>query len=167
VRYGLNKNEDLEQVYFGGQPDGSLSIPTDGSMQTTIDLRNYRKSNLTEIPEVLRDATKESIEKFLGIKTNLPFDDDNDDKGDSDGQQSNNNNSGGGGRYRYYGSRRSYSYGGGGGGGYNPRIYSSPRQVYSQRASGLSTRSPYRATSTYLRPAFYTSGSRKSYRRQN
>ena len=170
VRYGLNKNEDLEQVYFGGQPDGSLSIPTDGSMQTTIDLRNYRKSNLTEIPEVLRDATKESIEKFLGIKTNLPFDDDNDDKGDSDGQQSNNNNSGGGGRYRYYGSRRRYSYGGGGGGGYssyNPRIYSSPRQVYSQRASGLSTRSPYRATSTYLRPAFYTSGSRKSYRRQN
>lgn len=174
VKYGLNKGEDLEQVYFGGQPDGSLSIPTDGSMQTTIDLRNYRKSEFAEIPEVLRNPTKESIESFLGIKTNLPIgddegsgSDDSDSNGNGGGSRNRGGSSrrsggGGGGGYRYYG-------GGGGGGGssYNPRIYSSPRQIYSTRAAGMQSHTPYKATSTYLRPGFYTKGSREAYKRSD
>jgi len=180
AKMGLNAGEDLKEVYFGGQPDGTFSIPTDGSMQTTIDLRNYRKSDLTEIPEVLRNATKDSVEDFLGVKTNMPFDDDgdSDDNGSDDTDDTNGTNGGngggnGGGYYRRGGGGGGggYTYYGGGGGGggssYNPRIYSNARQVYSSRPSGMSTRSPYKATSTYLRPGFYTSGSRKSYSRQN
>ena len=73
------------------------------------------------------------------------------------------------GGYRYGGGYSGYrggSYGGGGGGSsYNPKIYSTSRNVSARSASGLSTRSPYKATGTYLRPAFYTSGSRSSYLR--
>lgn len=74
----------------------------------------------------------------------------------------------GGGNYYYGGSSYSgsYSYSSGGSYEYNPKIYSSSKQVYSDRASGLSTRSPYKATSTYLRPSFYTKGSRKPYSRR-
>lgn len=82
----------------------------------------------------------------------------------------NGNRGGNGGGYSYGTSRYSSGYSGSGGSyssSYNPKIYSSSHQVYSDRASGLSTRSPYKATGTYLRPSFYTSGSRKSYLRMN
>ena len=167
AKMGLNAGEDLKEVYFGGQPDGTFSIPADGSMQTTIDLRNYRKADLNEIPEVLRNATKESIENFLGVETSLPFDEDGDSDNNSDNKDGNNNNSGNNSGSR--GGRRSYAYYGGGGGGssYNPKIYSSPRQVYSTKAAGMRSYSPYKATSTYLRPGFYTKGSREAYKRSD
>jgi len=122
-------------------------------------------------PDWLDDPTKDTIDKMYGIDSYMPDEETNPDGGeDVNKKASNTNNGRGGGSRGYY--RRSYSYPrtasySSGYSNYNPRIYSSPRQVYSQRASGLSTRSPYKATSTYLRPAFYTSGSRKSYRRQN
>lgn len=89
-----------------------------------------------------------------------------------DGKDSNNNGSNYGNNsymYRYGGGYSGYyrSSGSGGGSSYNPKIYSTSHQVYSQRASGMSTRQPYRASSGYLRPTFYTSGSRTSYLRMN
>jgi hypothetical protein len=73
------------------------------------------------------------------------------------------------GYYRSYGGG-GYYYGGSGGGGsysssYNPKIYSTSKQVYSKGAAGMSVRQPYKANTTYLRPEFRTSGSRKPYSR--
>lgn len=132
------------------------------------------------LPSWYEDLDKETIDKKYGIDSYMPddettpddTDDDDDSTSDGNGKKGkgnsksiyNNRSYGGGGSYRgsggYY-----YSYGSGGS-NYNPRIYNSSHNVYSQRASGLSTRSPYKATTSYLRPSFYTSGSRTSYRRQ-
>ena len=73
----------------------------------------------------------------------------------------------GGKGYRYRTGRYYRSTGYGGSANYNPRIYSNPRQVYSDRAEGLQTNSPYKATTTYLRPNFATKGSREAYRRND
>ena len=66
-----------------------------------------------------------------------------------------------------YGSR-SYGYSrGGGGSSYSPKIYSAPQRVYNTTARGLNIKAPYKATTTYLRPAFYTKGSREAYKRSD
>ena len=67
---------------------------------------------------------------------------------------------------RPYGSR-SYSYSRGGGSSYSPKIYSAPQRVYNTTARGLNIKAPYKATTTYLRPAFYTKGSREAYKRSD
>lgn len=74
--------------------------------------------------------------------------------------------------YTTYWPRSTYGgYGGGGGGGYsgnyNPKIYSSPRQVNSDRAATMYTKSPHTASTSYLRPSVSTKGSREAYRRQD
>lgn len=65
----------------------------------------------------------------------------------------------GGGYYRYYS--------GGGGSSYTPRIYSTTHSVYPGRASGMGVRTPYKPTTTYLRPSYSTKGSREAYRRND
>ena len=66
-----------------------------------------------------------------------------------------------------YGSR-SYGYSrSGGGSSYSPKIYSAPQRVYNTTARGLNIKAPYKATTTYLRPAFYTKGSREAYKRSD
>jgi hypothetical protein len=75
--------------------------------------------------------------------------------------------------YPTYWSRSTYGYSSGGGGGgsygnYNPKIYSNPRQVNSDRAATMYTKQPYGNTPTsYLRPSFSTKGSREAYKRQD
>lgn len=69
---------------------------------------------------------------------------------------------GGGGSYRSGGGGRSS-----GSSSYNPRIYSNAKNVNSDRASGLQVKQPYKATNTYLRPNFYTKGSREAYKRSD
>ena len=76
--------------------------------------------------------------------------------------------SGGGGSYRSGGG--SYRSGGGTSSrssSYNPKIYSNARNVNSDRASGMQVKQPYKATNTYLRPNFYTKGSREAYKRSD
>lgn len=68
----------------------------------------------------------------------------------------------GGGGY----SRRSYG-GRSGSGDYNPKIYSNPRSVNSDRAATMYTKQPQSAHTTYLRPSFSTKGSREAYKRQD
>lgn len=124
------------------------------------------------MPDWLKNATAEDIEKMFGIDCYLPGEETTKDADDSDGDGTGGSGGNGYGNYGSYGGGGGYSYysGGGGGGGYsnyNPRIYSSPRQVYSQRASGMQTRQPYKPTSTYLRPNFYTKGSREAYKRSD
>lgn len=171
---GRNEGKNIRELMWGGQgtnmgPDadeelriGREGVPTLGGGGGVSGGRPWRIMEET-FPESLKNLDADTVSKLLGIPSSLPTDDDKSKSSDDD-------SSGGNSYSRSYGRSYSRSYYGGGGGGwsnYNPRIYSSPRQVYSQRASGLSTRSPYKATSTYLRPSFYTSGSRKSYRRQN
>lgn len=174
---GRNEGKNIRELMWGGQgtnmgPEadeelriGREGVPTLGGGGGVSGGRPWRIMEET-FPESLKNLDADTVSQLLGIPSSLPTDDDKSKSSDSDGNDS---SSGGNGYRRSYGRyyRRSYYGGGGGGSNYNPRIYSSPRQVYSQRASGMSTRSPYKATSTYLRPAFYTSGSRKSYRRQN
>lgn len=189
---GRNTGKNVRELMWGGQgtnmgvrvdengnpildKDGNMiPIPIDEELHIerggvpTIGSRPWRLMEET-FPESLRNLDADTVSKLLGIPSSLPTGEDGNDTDDSSS-----GGNGGGGGYgggSYY-SGRSYRryYGGGGGGGgynYNPRIYSSPRQVYSQRASGMSTRQPYKATTTYLRPAFYTKGSREAYKRSD
>lgn len=88
----------------------------------------------------------------------------------SDGGSGSGDKSFGGNAYSYGGKSyggRSYSYSRSGGSSYSPKIYSAPQRVYNTTARGLSVKSPYKATTTYLRPAFYTKGSREAYKRSD
>ena len=99
-----------------------------------------------------------SIEFVMGSRAYTPviepieYEDDDDDGGGSSG--------GSGGR-----SYSGYTYVGAG--SYKPKIYSNPRSVNSDRAATMYAKTPYTANRTYLRPAFFTKGSREAYRRQD
>jgi len=169
---GMDAGIDLEQLYFGGQPDLSLRIPANGDQQTTISRRNYREPLESVLPDILKNPTKESVESYLGVKSHIPTsDDEKDEKTDTKPSYDNAYPFGGygGGYTSYYRGGGGGGYGGGGGSGssYNPRIYNTPRQVYSSKPAAMQTKAPYKATTTYLRPAFYTKGSREAYRRQD
>ena len=90
--------------------------------------------------------------------------------GSSNSKSSSSGGSGGGGRSYGYGSKSYTYYGGsssGGSGSYNPKIYSTDQRVYNTKAQGMDVRSPYKASTTYLRPGFATKGSREAYKRQD
>lgn len=185
VSMGRFAGNDLQEQYFAGQGNNlkddvkeSMNISPDGT--PTMSERNWRIMDEIlpdELAEMLKDPDK--VSELLGVESHIPDPNAKDDKSSSDdttdtttgktGNRSGGNGGNGGGYYnRSYsggGRRRTYSYSSGNS-EYNPRIYSNARQVNGSRASGLSTRQPYKATTTYLRPAFYTSGSRTSYRRQ-
>jgi hypothetical protein len=156
-----------------------LNIPREGV--PTIGQRPWRK--MEEVfPESLKNLDSDTVTKLLGIPASIPSDDDKSSNGTSSGDGNSGNGgsgsrSSGGNRYYSSGGSRYYSGGGGGyysGGGssysgvnYNPKIYSSSHQVYSDRAQGMSQHAPYKATTTYLRPNFYTKGSREAYKRSD
>ena len=171
---GRNEGKNLRELFWAGQgtnmgPDadeelhlGASDVPTLGS---STDGRVWYAMD-EKVPDVLQkvmDGDEDTINQILGF--DMPTKDKNDSKKDDEAEPASGLYDGGS-YYSYGGGGGGYYYSGGGSSSYNPRIYSSPRQVYSQRASGLSTRSPYKPTSTYLRPSFYTSGSRMSYKRQ-
>jgi hypothetical protein len=130
----------------------------------------------TTLPVWYSELDKEAIDKKYGIDSYMPDDEtdpDSEEEMSSDGSNSMYNNRGYGGSY-------GYSFGGGGGGGggyyysyggggsnYTPKIYSTSKSIYSQRASGMRSSSPYKATTSYLRPGFYTKGSREAYKRSD
>ncbi len=148
---------------FGGR--GRDTMPTAGK-------RGLESLNQTMPDEFKTYYDPEQVSKSLGFdafdKDKAKSDDDDD---DSKSSKSNSFSYGyGGGRSYSYGGRSYYGGGGGGGGyssSYNPKIYSTSRQVNGDRASGLQVKQPYKATSTYLRPNFYTKGSREAYKRSD
>ena len=182
---GRNTGKNLQELFWGGQgtnlgPEsdeelnlGPTDVPTVGS---STDGRVWRALE-ERIPDTIKkimEGDEETLSAVLGFEVSTKDSNENTKKDEEEGEDEDagsSYNKGGGYRSsRYYGGTSYYrsSYSGGGGySSYNPKIYSSPRQVYSQRASGMSTRSPYKATNTYLRPSFYTSGSRRPYRRQS
>lgn len=50
---------------------------------------------------------------------------------------------------------------------YNPKIYSYSSRVYNTKAQGMDVKTPYKASTTYLRPGFSTKGSREAYKRSD
>lgn len=170
---GRNADKNIRELMWGGQgtnmgPEADEELHIERGGVPTIGSRPWRAMQET-FPESLRNLDAETVSAILGIPSSLPTDDEDTDDDTEDTDDSSSKSYGG----PYYGRSYSRSYGGYGGGGggyssaYNPRIYSNPRQVYSQRAAGMSTRQPYKATTTYLRPAFYTKGSREAYRRSD
>jgi hypothetical protein len=170
----LIPTEPDEKLNLGPEDVPTVGSSTDGRVWRAMEER---------IPDSIKkimEGDKDTLSAVLGFEVSTKDSNENtkkdDEAADSESDGTGNRRPSGNRSYngsRYYGGTRYYrsSYSGGGGGGYassyNPRIYSSPHSVYSQHASGMSVRQPYKATSTYLRPGFYTSGSRKSYRRQN
>lgn len=164
---GRNSGKNIQELMWGGQgtnigPESDEVLNIDREGVPTIGDRPWRLMEET-FPESLRDLDADTVSNLLGIPASLPSDNNDGDDSDSgsDGNRGYNYPSYGG--YSYY---PSYSYSGGGGYDYNPRIYSNSSSVYSSRPSGMSTRSPYSPQRTYLRPGYYTAGSRKSYSRQ-
>ncbi len=169
----MRTQADLEDYYkkaTGLDYDGldtSIDLPidtTDTSSQGTDNgsTSGQSTSGLTGILEV------DEILKKYGIVNEDGSMHDSDDNGGYHSYYYNGGRSYYGGSRSYYsGGSYSYSYGGSGGSSYNPKIYSTSRNVSARSASGMSTRSPYKASSSYLRPTFYTSGSHKSYLRSS
>ena len=183
VAAGRSKGANMRELFFGGQgtnsnEDGAnerLNIPSWGvaTYGSNTDGRIWRIDD-SSVPDELKKSDEE-LAASLGI--NL----EEEEKDEEEEQQTSYGYGGGYSRSYYPRSYGGYSGGGGGYSGgsyaysggssaydkYNPKIYSNPRQVYSTRAAGLNIRAPYKATNTYLRPAFYTKGSREAYRRQD
>lgn len=117
------------------------------------------------------DETKASEEDLKEAAEQYGMDYDNFQKQRAEGYGDKDKDSDKGGYPYPYGGRpygsRSYSYSGGGGSSYSPKIYSAPQRVYNTTARGLNIKAPYKATTTYLRPAFYTKGSREAYKRSD
>lgn len=178
VNMGRNAGMNVQELMWGGQgtnsgptSDERLNISREGV--PTVGSRPWRVMTET-FPESLKNLDSDTVSKVLGIPSSMPSDDDKTSTTPTNGDGEGNGRTsyypryyGGG----YYGGS---SYSGGGGGysssyssSYNPRIYSTPRQVNGDRAAGLSTRQPYKATTTYLRPNFYTKGSREAYKRSD
>jgi hypothetical protein len=185
ITQGRNAGKDLLEMYWGGQGtnmwDGVSEelriardgVPTLGGGSGSSGGRPWRV-----MEEFLPDSLKnKNLAELLG----LPPLDEEEATTDS-GSGSSGGGSYYGGRSYYSGGRGYYSRGGGyySGGGtyyssysgsgnptYNPKIYANPRSVYGQRAAGLSVKQPYKATTTYLRPNFYTKGSREAYKRSD
>jgi len=166
----MRTQADLEDYYkratgldFGGAdtfanpPESTTNVSSQnsGSNESNGSSNGDSTSGLTGIPEI------DDILREYGI-VNEDGTVNGDGSKDDDGGNGNSRYS-----YRYSGSRsyyrggsRGYSYGGS---SYNPKIYSTSRNVSARSAAGMSTRQPYKATTTYLRPAFYTSGSHNPY----
>lgn len=163
-----------------GTGDTALDVMTAGGAiqrgdaPVPFDERGWEAMDTT-LPVWYSELDKEAIDKKYGIDSYMPDDEtdpDSDEEMSSDGSNSMYNNRGYGGSY-------GYSFGGGGGGGgyyysyggggsnYTPKIYSTSKSIYSQRASGMRSSSPYKATTSYLRPGFYTKGSREAYKRSD
>lgn len=177
IKEGRNEGKDVRELMWGGQGNNlkddteeRLNIPREGV--PTIGDRPWRKMEET-FPESLKNLDSDTVTKLLGIPSSIP--DDNESSSGSSGGEGSSGGSGGGSRSYYsrsgggggYYYRGGGSYSSSGGVNYNPRIYSTPRQVYSDRAQGLSVKTPYKATTTYLRPNFYTKGSREAYKRSD
>ena len=168
---GRNAGKNIRELMWGGQgtnmgpeADEELRIARGGV--PTIGSRPWRAMTET-FPESLKNLDADTVSKLLGIPSSLPTDEDSDTEDTAKKTTDNRSYSYGssGGRSYYRGG--GYYYGGGGSSSYNPKIYSTAKQVYAKGAAGMSTRQPYKATTTYLRPAFYTKGSRTAYRRQS
>lgn len=157
INRGRDAGRDLASVLFGGQesPQGTINgyaiDPETGV--PTIGHRSYVPRE-GALPQELKDITLDSVAKSMGVDMD-EIDDAIKNLGKGSGKTSKGN----------YSSWKRYS--GGGGSSYNPRIYSNPRSVNSDRAASMYVKQPYGATSDYLRPAFYTKGSREAYRRQD
>ena len=104
-----------------------------------------------------------SIKFVIGSRAYTPVDEPIEYKEEDDGGD-------GGGSGGTSSGRSGRSYGGYtyvGAGSYKPKIYSNPRSVNNDRAATMYAKTPYTANRTYLRPAFFTKGSREAYRRQD
>lgn len=162
-------NEAIDIMSAGGEIErGQAPVPFDDRGWEVMD---------TTLPSWYSELDSASIDKMFGIDSYLPDDETNpdsaddlktDDTGDKSSKKPssmyNGKSYGGRSYYRGGGGGYYYSYGGGGS-NYNPKIYSTSKNIYAQRASGMRTSQPYRATSSYLRPSHYTRGSRKAYNR--
>lgn len=167
INIGRDAGSTVNDVYYGEEYDG-VRLHSD---DPTIGDRSW-VGKKTELPDDIRnfgeDDASGGIHGNVGKSTGkVSNDGDDDDKpwktyGDDKPWKTTS----------YY-PRYTYSTGGGGsyGGGsynYNPKIYSNPRQVNSDRAATMYTKQPYGNTPTsYLRPSFSTKGSREAYRRQD
>lgn len=71
--------------------------------------------------------------------------------------------------YGSSGSSKSYSSSGSSSksSSYSSKIYSSTHNLYSKTAQGMDVKTPYSASTTYLKPGFSTKGSREAYKRSD
>lgn len=150
IPMGRDTGERLGDVLFGMQNTGVYSNPD----EPTIGWRAYVPRK-TELSDDIRDFGKEYEEAWDEKKKNI-----------TNAAWS----SGSSGTTMY--PRRSYgtSYGSSGyssSSNYNPKIYSSPRNVNADRAATMYTKTPQSTRTSYLRPGFSTKGSREAYKRQD
>lgn len=103
-----------------------------------------------------------SVEFVIGSRAYTPVIEPIEYEEEDDGGGGSSSGTSGGGSGRSYGG---YTYVGAG--SYKPKIYSNPRSVNNDRAATMYAKTPYTANRTYLRPAFFTKGSREAYRRQD
>lgn len=152
IELGRNRGETLGNVIFGGQPNGSLTNPEAPTTGWRADVPKE-----THVSDDILAIGKDYEDTW------------NDEKKNIQNAAWTTSGGGGGGGGGYY-PRSSYGGGWSSGGSsynYNPKIYSTPRNVNADRAATIYTKTPQRANTTYLRPGFSTKGSREAYKRQD
>ena len=177
VPYGRDEGVPLNTAIFGGNPGFKTNevIESDSYNalnQPTMGYRGYvpfEERMLLDLPNYDPEASAKSILDGLKQITNKNVDGgtlgEMGEYKDKDYWKSNSVPS--------YGYTRYYSGGRGGGGyssssGYNPKIYSSPRNINADKATTMYAKTPYgNSPTSYLRPGFSTKGSREAYERQD
>lgn len=143
-----------------GSGNGNGSNQGSGSGSNGSSSRTVSTSSL---PNSLAGITIETVANALGIDIEKDIENPTNDSWNNKSSYSKwygYTNRGGG---RSYGGRS----GGGSSSSYNPKIYSNPRSINADKAATMYTKTPYGATTSYLRPGFSTKGSREAYKRSD
>lgn len=157
LTYTENKGENTWDVAtgYGG------AVLSDGSVNFVIGERAYVPKEQQLRYDYKVDPYNDDLWLPEGSKVSSYYSSGKDDDSSSSGSGT---SSGSGSSYSY---GKSYSSGSSSGSSYSPKIYYTSRSVSADKAASMYAKTPYTASTTYLRPAFYTKGSREAYRRQD
>ena len=175
ITEGVNKGELILPKISGSQDPNNRDLSAEqridwksGESPTIDDRRYVYKEGSYDVVEKTSEEEYKEAAALFGIN----YDEYKQKRNDLySGKTAKENKESSGGNYSYSRGGNSYSYsrsgGSGGGSSYSPKIYSYDSRLYTNKASGINTHSPYKASSTYLRPGFSTKGSREAYKRSD
>lgn len=177
IPVGRDAGSTVNDVYFGEEHDGKRWHEGD----ITAGERGWVPKT-AKLPDDIRNFDEESASGGIYGDLGKKAGGDGDGNGNKTGNSQNpwkqdygpndklpwkNSGYSGRGYYRSFYPRRSY-HRRSSGSNYEPKIYSNPRSINSDRAATMYTKTPQSTrNNTYLRPSFSTKGSREAYKRQD
>ncbi len=158
----FNKDMNAEtRIGEGATTTNTRRLVASEDNKTLNDLSEDELRSAAERAGVNYDEYKASLESYNNSSGSSSKSTKSGSTGSSYGSRSYSRSSSGGSYSKSYSSKSSSSS------SYTPRIYSSTHNLYTKSAQGMNVKSPYKASTTYLKPGFSTKGSREAYKRSD